>query len=84
MAVESTFVTSLNGMTGGTYPRNLNTDVVIDASQIKRQGSSGNNIPKDIQNIAQTMKILELEPIENSDTDFVMKVDTNVPYQPNA
>ena len=82
MEITETYVTRLNGMTGGNYPQNLSNDVVIDAGYIRESGSSGSTIPQQIQGLASSMRPLILEKIGTD--DYIMKLGAGIPYEPTT
>lgn len=63
-----TYVTSLNGMTGGK-PFEEDGNVVIDASQIHSVGNNGKSIKSTFSYLAPLITMLEIEDLPGSEND---------------
>lgn len=55
--------------------------IFLDAGDFRVNGSTGNTIPQRIQGIANSMRPLIMEQVEESD-NFVMHVGAGIPYDP--
>lgn len=55
--------------------------IFLDAGDCKVNGSTGNTIPQSIQGLASSMRPMLLEQIDDSN-DFVMHVESGIPYVP--
>lgn len=79
MAGKNTYVSSVNG-DAGTFYGYLDNRVEIDSTNIKIEGTTGNNIVQQMQSIASTMRPMIVEKIDQTESDYVIKVGAGIPY----